>query len=251
MIISHKNKYLFVEIPHTGSTAISHELRANYDGEKILRKHSFYSDFLKIASPEEQKYFVFAGIRNPADEAVTRYFRLKMLYQRESTHPKKRSEIGNLLGVNETGLPAGDYQEGMDFETFFMKHYRVPYNNFSSLIRDRSDFLLRFENLQEDFAELLQRLGLEPKRPLPVRNTTQGRNKDFWSYYSPAMIPRAKRVFGPFMQQWGYEFPAAWTAYSPTWWSKVEYELFNRFRNFKWKMSKSMTRPNGHANPLR
>ena len=49
MIISEKNKYLFLELPRTGSTAISKELRDHYDGKRILRKHSLYHEFKKIA----------------------------------------------------------------------------------------------------------------------------------------------------------------------------------------------------------
>tara|TARA_R110002124_G_scaffold175649_1_gene343464 strand:- start:41 stop:211 length:171 start_codon:yes stop_codon:yes gene_type:complete len=56
MIISHKYKYLFVEVPHTGSTSISEELVANYDGHPILKKHSQYIDFLRQASKEEKDY---------------------------------------------------------------------------------------------------------------------------------------------------------------------------------------------------
>ena len=67
MIISHKYKYLFVELPLTASTAVSKELRENYDGESILYKHATYHEFLKIASPEEKKYFVFSGMCNPLD----------------------------------------------------------------------------------------------------------------------------------------------------------------------------------------
>jgi hypothetical protein len=46
-----------------------------YDGEKILSKHSRYHEFLKIASEEEKKYFVFSGIRNPMDMVCERIFK--------------------------------------------------------------------------------------------------------------------------------------------------------------------------------
>ncbi|HSL47024.1 MAG TPA: sulfotransferase family 2 domain-containing protein [Anaerolineales bacterium] len=234
MIISHKNRYLFVEIPQTASVAISHELRENYDGEQILEKHSFYSDFLKIASPEEKKYFVFAGIRNPLDDIVTLYFKYKTDYGQEFTDPSKRKKIKLLRKLVGTRMFEEVHGEGMDFKTFFMKYYKGPYNNFSCLIRDRYDFLIRFEHLQEDFARLLQLLGLEQKRPLPVRNSTKEKNKDFWSYYSPDMIPRAKRVVGPFMKQWGYEFPPEWGAYSLTRWDQIAYDWFTNLRKIKW-----------------
>ena len=40
MIISHKHKYVFVELPQTASSAIAKELKANYDGHEILFKQS-------------------------------------------------------------------------------------------------------------------------------------------------------------------------------------------------------------------
>ena len=36
MIISHEHKYVFVEFPRTGTTAISKELCLNYFGKRIL-----------------------------------------------------------------------------------------------------------------------------------------------------------------------------------------------------------------------
>lgn len=36
MVISHKYKHLFIEVPSTASTAISAELREHYGGELIL-----------------------------------------------------------------------------------------------------------------------------------------------------------------------------------------------------------------------
>src|SRR5262245_27774439 len=77
MVISHKHRYLFVEIPNTGSTAISAELRRHYDGEPVLHKHATYGEFLRLASRDQRTYFVFGTVRNPLDLAVTEYFKLK------------------------------------------------------------------------------------------------------------------------------------------------------------------------------
>ena len=75
MIISHRHRYLFVEFPHTASTAIRRELLAYYDGSPILHKHATYVDFETTASAMEMEYFAFSGIRNPLDVAVTLYHR--------------------------------------------------------------------------------------------------------------------------------------------------------------------------------
>ena len=89
MIISHKHRYLFVELPHTASSAIRHELREYYDGVPILQKHSYYHQFLEIASEQEQRYFVFSTIRNPLDVTVTLYFKYKSNHKGAFTNPNR------------------------------------------------------------------------------------------------------------------------------------------------------------------
>lgn len=238
MIISDKNKYLFIEVPQTGSVALSHELCTYYDGRKILEKHSFYSDFLKIATPEQKKFFVFAGVRNPLDEAITNYYKLKTNYGQEFTDPVKQKNIKPVRKLVVMRMFEDVHNQDMDFQTYFIKYYNRPYNNFACLIPERCDFLIRFENLQTDFARLLQCLRLEQVRPLPVRNPTKGRSKDFLSYYSPAMIPKAKRVFGPFMKQWGYEFPAEWGESKTSLLYQLKFETYTFLRKVKWQYLK-------------
>ena len=54
MVISHRHRYLFVELPRTGSTAIHRELIELYDGTAILQKHATYEDFLRGATEIEK-----------------------------------------------------------------------------------------------------------------------------------------------------------------------------------------------------
>lgn len=206
MIISHTYKYLFVELPHTGSTAVSKELRELYDGSKILRKHARYSEFLRIATPEEREYFVFSSVRNPLDVAVSLYFRYKTDHHGRYSAERPtvtKSDIAWFRWIQRTDA---------DFPTYFKRAYRrpIPYDNFSREAHRQFDFVMRFENLSDDFANVLEMLGIEPKRPLPVANRTTQRTTDFASYFPPELIPRARWVFGPFMEAWGYELPAGW-----------------------------------------
>ncbi|HYH46616.1 MAG TPA: sulfotransferase family 2 domain-containing protein [Thermoanaerobaculia bacterium] len=208
MIVSHRHRYLFVELPHTGSTAISRELRTFYDGEDILRKHFYLEDFLRHARPEERGYFTFSGIRNPLDEAVSVYLKYKANHSSHFTDPTERVENGGW--VTPSHLKRFRFiQQGADFPAYFRRFYRLPYDNWSSLSHARMDHVLRFERLQEDFAELLRRLGIEPVRPLPVLNRT-GQKSGFLSYYTPDIRRRAQWIFGPFLKRWGYELPAEW-----------------------------------------
>lgn len=236
MIISHEYKYIFVEFPRTGTTTLSRELCQNYGGKRIARKHSTYQEFLKTATPEEKQYFVFTCIRNPLDDAVSHYFKLKTDHRERYTHREKVRNPKRLAEFADLFLYQYVSKHDLDFAAFFRKFYRIPYNNWQSMMKDRYDFVMRFESLEEDFACALKMLGIEPVRPLPFRNVTSERNKDFWSYYPRDLIPRAVRVFGPFMREWGYTFPTDWGPVETPWWNQLEFAFFNLFRRMYWSI---------------
>jgi hypothetical protein len=207
-----------------------------YGGQMILYKHCSYYDFLKFANDEEKKYFAFSSIRNPLDDAVSRYFKLKTNHRERYTNREKVKRRRKLV-VERIEDRLFDYiqQNDADFETFFLKAYRVSYNDWSALSHNGLDYVIRFENLQGDFSTVLGLIGIEQNRPLPTRNKTGSRQSDFLSYYTPPTIKRAKRVFGPYMKQWGYEFPPNWGSQSISKWSQVEFEIFTFFRSLYWK----------------
>lgn len=235
MIISHQHKYLFVELPRTASTAISKELRQLYHGEPILRKHATYNDFLKQASPDERGYFVFSGMRNPLDHAVSLYFKYKTDHKHKFTDQEKIARRRGI--VNRVAMMKYHFvtQHEADFPTYFRRFYKIPYNDWSNLAHRKFDYVIRYEHLQDDFATVLRLIGIEQQRPLPVVNKTGGKSRDFTTYYTPSTIARAKRVFGPYMKQWGYEFPPEWGVTSVPWWNQLEFEVFNLFRSVYWR----------------
>jgi hypothetical protein len=260
VIVSHLHRYLFVELPRTGSTAINRELCDHYDGISILEKHSTYHDFLRTASDDEKRYFVFSCIRNPLDEAVSRYFKLKTDHKQRYSHPIKtkyavgirRAELalhGDQASIRKARQRRRSFVDrlenrrfrfvaatGADFPTFLLRYYRLPYDNWSRLAHRRFDFLIRFENLEEDFATALRMIGIEPKRPLPVVNRTSEKRQDFWRYYStPEAIERAKRIFGPFMERWGYAMPSEWGSTHVPWWDKLTFEALAIPRVAYWR----------------
>ena len=256
MIISHRYRYVFVELPRTGSTAISDELRAHYDGARILAKHSTYRDFLRIASDDEKRYFTFSCIRDPLDDAVSRYQKLVTDHNRRFSHPvKARYAVGikraeqiahgepsdrpkprrrSIIDLMENRRYRFVQRTKADFPTYFRRYYHLPYDNWSRLDHDHLDFMIRFEALQQDFATVLAMLGIEQVRPLPVVNRTIGK-ADCASYYTPETIGRAKRVFGPFMERWGYPLPAEWGSPSHPRVHRSLYEALGVPRTVYWR----------------
>lgn len=235
MIISHTFKYVYVSLPRTGTTAIEKELKACYDGVPILGKHTTYEKFSRAASEEEKQYFAFSNIRNPMDDAVSRFFKIKSNHSFRHTRPKSIKRRKGAVERYEDLLFRYVQRNDMDFPTFFKWAYRFPYDNWASLNHKDFDFIIRFEHLSEDFAEALKRIGIEQVRPLPVRNTTNLRERNYLDYYTPDTIEQAKRVFGPFMKQWGYEFPPEWGDVQVKRSHQFQYACAHAVRSLYWK----------------
>jgi len=236
MIISQRYKYLFVELPQTGTTAISRELRQNYEGKSILHKHATYDLFLQTATPEEKKYFVFSSIRNPLDNTVSYYFKIRNDHNGSVSRLRRSKLFTRLFYSDRIRRQIYIEQTDADFGAYFLKFYHRPYDNWSTISHAKSDFVIRFETIAEDFLQVLALIGIEPKRPLPVVNKTAERGESFLSYYDrPAVRARAMRVFGPYMEKWGYAFPAEWGSYQTTPAAKLELGFYNSFRKVFWK----------------
>lgn len=210
MIISHRYKYVFVEIPHTASTAISNELCEKYDGMRIYAKHAPIDLFLKYAFGVEKNYFKFTSIRNPLDVVVTRYFKRRTNHQYFFTNPKYWEEFGG--HVSRKARREFNFIQCNDanFAEYFKKFYRLPFDNYGNPSPHQFDFVIRFENLQEDFSRLLINLDVEQQRPVPLVNETEGKSDNFLDYYIPDIRTKAIWIFGPSMKEWGYKFPEQW-----------------------------------------
>jgi len=241
VIISHRHRYLFVELPRTGSTAIRDELCGFYDGEPILSKHATYQEFLGAASVDEKRYFVFSAIRNPLDDAVSRYFKLRTDHKGRfsGARPRRHRRLVNRLLDN--AMFGFLRRTDADFPTFFLRYYVLPYDTWASLSHRRFDFVMRFENLSADFEKALRQIGIEPVRPLALVNPTGARQRDFAYYYPPETWGRARRVFGPYMEKWGYGFPAEWGIQGPSTLHRAQYLLCGLVARFYWRVVRPLT----------
>lgn len=239
MILSDKYKYVFVELPQTASSAIARELVANYDGREILFKHALYrTDFKKFANAEQKQYKVISGLRNPMDICVSNYFKFKTDHENRYSNPRfmkhgfLRKYIMRWWNVRQyKSIVKG----GESFEKFFTRAYAIPYASWSILDHNKFDYIIRFENLQSDFDKAIEMIGASKVRDIPQANKTAEKTKTFWEYYeSDKAKRRAKFIFGPYMQQWGYDFPASWEKFKVPFYAFWLYHFFNLLRKFFW-----------------
>ena len=210
MIVSHKYKFLFIGLPFSASSAISKELHLEYDGEPYLRKHSLYHEFENVATKSELEYFVFSVLRNPMEIAVTVYEKMKANSKGNFTNTALFSENGGHISKQQRQRFNYIKDNNSSFQQYFKKFHQKPYDNLSSLTIDNCDFVIRYENIAEDYLLALKKAGVNNLRPLPVVNKTVGKNKEILAYYTDDIKDRAISIFGPFLEKYDYSFPEEW-----------------------------------------
>src|ERR1051326_4710605 len=215
MVISRKYKYCFIEYPRSASYAIRTELMQFYGGEDWLEKHSRYRDFMKSMPAEHLSYFIFCSIRNPLQDIVSMYN-----INRANSSGRARADFWKrynykwyirLHELRRAKFFAGDGDKS--FQEFFKRYFSLPYVKpriVAEFGRLKFDHIIRVENLHEDFAAVLTKLGIPQIRPVQVVNRSSEDNIDLDSYYTQEIRQRAVRVVGPMMEFMGYSFPAHW-----------------------------------------
>jgi len=236
MIISHKHRYLFVELPRTGTTAISRELCEKYDGEAILKKHATYEDFLRSPEGENGRdYYTFSCIRHPMDKAVSLYYKYKTDHRSYYSSGRRKGKDNWIVRIQQSSQFKFISSANADFSDYFMRYFWIPYDDWSILSHDIFNRIIRFEALDEGLSKVLGDLNLEQVRPLPRKNITGSRAEDFYQYYPKKTRQRAKWIFGPYMKKWGYSFPPDWDMGDVGLINKLVYKTANAFRSLYWK----------------
>jgi hypothetical protein len=196
-MISHKHKFIFIHIPKTGGTSVEYVLLKLHGIEISLEEflplealsqadkkyymcggggslqHSPIGSF----SPKLQKeYFCFSFVRNPWE-----------LYVSEFRYAKKsRKNIKS-------------------FRQFIKDPIMNPYHGLPQLsfLNKNINFIGKFENLQEDFDTICDKIGI-PKQQLPHANKTK--HKYYTEYYDDETRAIIAEKYAKDIEYFGYEF---------------------------------------------
>lgn len=242
MIISYKYKYVFIESPNTGSTAISAELQQLYDGQSILKKHSRFFEFVNsVGQNNAQKFFVFSSVRNPLDAQVSIYYKYKNNHRQRYTNPAELIENGG--SVTKTDLKRYNFikQNNLSFIGYIKEFVPFPYDTWSRLSHKKFNFIIRYENIQEDFSQVLKRIGITQTRPLPIVNPTK-KEKTLGELFDTSNYHLAANTFGPFMKKWDYKFPEEWGILEASLLAFIEFETIGFFKNIYWRLNPKSTK---------
>ena len=168
------------------------------------------------------------------DRTLSFYFKLKSDHR--SGYSTMRSKKEYLKDMYFAHLYDMVQDPDVSFQDYFFKRFKVPYDDWSSLDHHRMDAVIRFENMSEEFDDTLKKIGIQPVRQLPKSNSTKGREKgEFESYFEPVK-DHAVKIFGPFMQQSGYEFPEDWNVGEVPRSSIWMFNIMKAFRKPFWRL---------------
>lgn len=216
MLLSPKYRFLFVHIPKTGGTSIRVALRG-YKWKDPWRIPLFVCSRLsalsghrlacklprhaKIVAAKEMlprdffdSLFKFAFVRNPWDLQVSSYHHIR----RERPHLMK-------------DLPSFEafLKHKLNPDRPYVFHFDVSIERQSDYLMDLdgtilTDFIGRYENLEEDFQEACRRIGIRAPA-LPHKRKASDR-QDYRAYYSAETAELVAWHYRRDIELFGYRF---------------------------------------------
>ncbi|MCY7396297.1 MAG: sulfotransferase family protein [Nocardioides sp.] len=209
MIVSHERRVLFVHVQKTGGITVEKTLVERLPGAVKLarlpgRRHARLGAVLRV-HPEVADYWTFGFVRNPWARMWSWY---AMIQRRQGAAEGGNSRVATRIERN--AFWSGVLDDIPDFETFVMQgpdrfaRLGTPQVRYLRTPQKQADFIGRTERLDEDLAQVCERLGLEAPPSVPRRNV--GTTSDHRRHYTPAMRDRVGELYARDVALFGYRF---------------------------------------------
>ena len=198
-------------MPRTGGTTIHNALAQGANTAHLPPEvknvcHYSYDQYKTIPEYNEvwDSYLKFATVRNPFDWLISLYNHPSgTSYRAECACPEPNSRV-NIAPSVERPRSFEDYAR---CPTLF--HHESPYISQSRTIGPDIDFIIKFENLQEGFDELCERIG-RPKSKLLMVQPTAKRDKEYKGYYTPELVESVTKIFDEDLKRFSYSYENYW-----------------------------------------
>lgn len=175
MLLSHKYKFIFIHIPKNGGTSIKAALSPYADKEYEMpykhRKSKYWRDHLKCWN----EYFKFVFVRNPWDRMISKRF-YQLYIQPDPECRKVGWDCKNLEDF---------------FELDRTKHIINQCDYFYDGDKCMVDFVGKYENFQEDFNIVCDRIGIG-RIVLPHLNSSpRGSYQEYYNETTKEIVDKA------------------------------------------------------------
>ncbi len=228
-VLSTTRGYLFLMAPRTACTATGRALTAHGEGELFPGadfplpggqtadgKHASLDELIaggKLTVEEAGKLLVFTTVRNPFDAMVTSYTAKRRRWATMLDDPPpwmQRDEqfMAQVRASLQMEFPEWLEQwvgEGRRRWARILRPRPRPHHMYGKYIK-HADVIMRYETLQEDLDQVMQRVGLGHIE-IPKWNVSRSdEERDYHPYYTPAARELVAYVYRPDLERFGYTF---------------------------------------------
>jgi chondroitin 4-sulfotransferase 11 len=205
MLISHKHKFIFLSTGKTGTTSIGSLLEKFRDHKVNFYKHCRLTEPSSLIDPRDgaekelnfnsADYFTFCFVRNPWDRMLSLYNQLRKPIRPDTWESRKTAhDLSNRYSFTDF-LKKLDHK---DFDGYAQSNFYLIGGNGNLL-----DFIGRFENLQEDFDIICDKIGI-PRQELPHKN--KSKHKHYTEYYDDETKQIVAEKYAKDIEYFGYKF---------------------------------------------
>jgi hypothetical protein len=187
-------KAIFVHVPKCAGDSISLTLFKNFSGS-----HTTLTEYIYFLGPKRvASYFKFAIVRNPWDKLVSAYHYLKAGGWDGEDRDWFNSELGRFKDFDEF------VRVWLNKENIWKRVYLQPQYHFviENHRKIQMDFIGLFENLEDDFLHITNRLGIETA----LAKTNKSKHKDYKEYYDDVTRKIVADVYDTDIKLFGYSF---------------------------------------------
>ena len=208
-MIAWKHKCIFIHIPKTGGTSIETAFGAWEMKSREKRKQMFYVGYpggpcyhhypirqVLKECPNSKEFLKFTFVRNPWDRAISEYF-----------YTCQNGDVQFKRAFPTPGhfIKAGHFKKQHHFT--WKWHLKSQYSFIADGSGgDKMDFIGRYENLQEGFNTVCDKIGI-PKKKLPHK--MQSRNKPklhYTEFYDDKSRNIIANIYKRDIEYFGYKF---------------------------------------------
>ena len=228
-MISHKYKFIFIQIPKTACTSVEHIL-TEYGCGRIRQGKDFWDDIdfkhitfddleTRLDTDTLSAYFKFAFVRNPFDWLVSNYHYCRGIHvpylkrnifdkndAKKNPHGNNRDCI-NFIAKNKQKFNSMQISS-MEFKEWIHWYVNNVHGTQFEMIQDlnkknRMDMIGKMENLQEDFNIICDKIGI-PRQQIPHLNETK--HKHYTEYYDNETREMIEEKYAKDIEYFGYNF---------------------------------------------
>ena len=201
-MIDHKRKFIFIHINKCGGSTIHKLLSGGFGG------HDDAPTYMSNYPNEFNSYFKFTSVRNPWDKAVSFYhYHIKRKWDLKWDWNATNAPVFTEF-VRNTSSYTKEKQEQIFQNTPSPCTYSKRMSNQLDWITDENgniivDYIMRLENLQEDFDIICDKIGI-PRQQLPHKNKTN--HKHYTEYYDDETRQIVAEKYAKDIEYFGYKF---------------------------------------------